>query len=114
VQGERFVVPSTGEEVDCPTPEIMMQNYDKWKLEMSAETRHYIKQLYTFDSDFVKSRLIKHTLMHYKSFERLFIARCGVSIASKKAIAELVASGGATLTEQAEMLMPLVSTARSQ
>ena len=52
-----------------------------------------------------------HTLFHYKSFERLFIARLGPSIKAHAETQALVESGGATITEQASSLVPLVHEA---
>ena len=51
--------------------------------QFTPSTKEVIKKLYG-GGEYTQSRLVKHTLMHYKSFERLFIARCGVSIASVK------------------------------
>ena len=44
--------------------------------------------------------------MHYKSFERLLIARIGPSIARRLALAEVVASGGATVASQVAAVEP--------
>ena len=56
-------------------------------------------RLYAGD-EYTKTRLVKHTLMHYKSFERLLIARIGPSIARHIALEEVVASGGPTVASQ--------------
>jgi len=113
IQGERFKVPDSEQELDFPTPEIMMQNYAKWfpkPEQLKPNTRETVLKLYG-GGEFTQARLVKHTLMHYKSFERLFIARCGSSIASVKAVRALVAQGGATVGQQASAIMPLVAEA---
>jgi hypothetical protein len=50
-----------------------------------------------------------HTLMHYKSFERLLIARIGPSIARHIALEEVVASGGPTVASQIALVELLPS-----
>ena len=123
IQGDRFKIPEgslgAGEELDFPTPAIIMQNYAKWFAFnglLSDESKANIVELYT-GAEFTQCRRVKHTLMHYKSFERLFIARCGKSIKAHQMVAELVAAGGVTVGEQAEKLAPLIheaNTLRSQ
>ena len=56
-----------------------------------------------------QSRLVMHTLMHYKSFERLLIARIGPSIARHIALEEVVASGGPTVASQIALVELLPS-----
>ena len=119
IQGDRFKIPeghmSAGLELDFPTPEIMMQNFGKWfgfNGMCPDEAVADIQRLYG-GGEFTQCRLVKHTLMHYKSFERLFVARCGKSIKAHKMIEELVAAGGVPVAEQAERLAPLISEANA-
>ena len=65
-------------------------------------------RLYAGD-EYTKTRLVKHTLMHYKSFERLLVARIGPSIARRLALADILARGGATVAAQVRWLPPLAS-----
>ena len=119
IQGERFKIPDgemrAGVELDFPTPEIMMQNFGKWFASNELcpdEAKAGIIKLYG-GGNFTQCRLIKHTLMHYKSFERLFIARCGTSIKSHKMMEEFIAAGGMTMAEVAERVMPLIFEANT-
>ena len=79
---------------------------------LDDEARRHIALLYG-GGEYTNSRKITHTLMHYKSFERLFLARCGTSIASKRIIAQLVASGGMALEDQAHNLAPFIFEANA-
>lgn len=54
-----------------------------------------------------------HTLMHYKSFERLLIARIGPSIARHIALEEVVASGGPTVASQITLVELLLAEANA-
>jgi len=114
VQGEKYTN-SFGATLDSPTPKIMMQNFAKWfplNSMLTDQSRGHIEELYG-GGEFTASRTVKHTLMHYKSFERLFIARCGKSIASRKMIAQLIAAGGMTVEDQAEKLAPFIFEANA-
>uniref|UniRef100_A0A7S3BTB0 TRP C-terminal domain-containing protein n=1 Tax=Haptolina ericina TaxID=156174 RepID=A0A7S3BTB0_9EUKA len=118
IQGMRYTIPEgihAGSDLDFPTPAIMMQNFNKWfpfGSMLSPEAKQNITKLYGGGA-FTDCRLVKHTLMHYKSFERLFIARCGKSIKAAKMVAELVAAGGVTIQDQAEHLAPLIEEANT-
>lgn len=114
VQGERYY-DSYGDILDFPTPEIMMQNYQKWfpfGSMFNEEARRNIELLYG-GGHYTDTRKITHTLLHYKSFERLFLARCGKSIAAHKAVQETVEAGGVTVEAQAESLTPFIFEANA-
>ena len=82
VQGEVFISP-TGATTDFPSAATMMINFDKWFPASdgiaSGTTRERIARLYG-GGEATSTRMVKHTLYHYKSFERLLIARCGLSL----------------------------------
>jgi len=109
IQGDKFT-DAEGAKLDFPTPEIMMQNWAKWMPDLEEATVANVRALYGgLHTDYTYSRYIKHTLMHYKSFERLFIARCGASISAQLEIKKLIASGGALVEDQARTLAPLIA-----
>ena len=114
VQGESWEEPSTGRRLDFPTPEIVTANFGKWFPDLSETTLARVTQLYA-EGSYRDSRMVRHTLMHYKSFERLLVARVGLSIARQLELAELMqqeaalrertgdggGDGGASLRRQA-------------
>ena len=106
VQGHRWG------KLPFPTPEIMMTNFGKWLPNVSEETIARVRLLYG-GSEYTRSRTVQHTLLHYKSFERHLIARCGTSIKQKRQIDELAARGGVSLAEQSAALVTLVTEANA-
>ncbi|KAL3928027.1 MAG: hypothetical protein SGPRY_002566 [Prymnesium sp.] len=127
IEGERWPAPKneTGiEVVDWPPVEEVCKNVGKWFPDALAEqcddqgvpkpdtTLARIHQLYTI-GPFQQERLVTHTLIHYKAFERLLLARCGVSIKAKRALDSIVANGGTALSEKAIALYSLVAEANS-
>jgi hypothetical protein len=50
---------------------------------------------------------------HYKSFERLLVARCGTSLATHRQIGELRRAGLATAADNAAALLPLADEANA-
>ena len=116
--------PSKGSVMWPPMP-VVCQNLFKWFPE-AVEQRHpsgearadttlwRIQQLYAGPDDpFTKERLVSHTLIHYKSFERLLLARCGVSIKARAALDAITANGGTSLSEKASAMYGLVAEANS-
>eukprot|EP00966_Prymnesium_polylepis_P212906 4930999-Prymnesium_polylepis.2 len=107
---------NAGKKMTFPTPGIMMQNFDKWfpagSEHCSETTRALVARLYG-GGEYTQSRLVCHTLMHYKSFERLLVARLGVSIASKKRSEQLVAAGCSSVAEQYEAMVPIICEANA-
>ena len=73
-----------------PTPAIVTASFPVWFPHLPAKTLAAVERLYAGGS-YTQSRLVQHTLMHYKSFERLLIARIGPSIARQLALAEVTA-----------------------
>ena len=69
-----------------------MANYDKWFPDLAASTRQEITKLYG-GGEYTQSRLVRHTLHQYPSFERLFLARLGPSIRRQLELGELVEAG---------------------
>ena len=98
MQGESWTDPTTGEELTFPTPEIVVKNYDEWFPDLSRLTRQRIERLFG-GGEYTRARLVKHSLFHYKSFERLLIARCGTPIKTRRRVQQLEASGDATAAE---------------
>eukprot|EP00966_Prymnesium_polylepis_P154930 3577867-Prymnesium_polylepis.1 len=105
-----------------PVPEVC-KNLFKWFPEMREEqddtgaakeatTLWRIEQLYSY-GPFTQERLVHHTLIHYKSFERMLLARCGVSIAAHKQLEEIAANGGTTLSQKAAAMYALVAEANA-
>ena len=94
VQGETWE-DSNGRKLHFPTPEIVMARFPRWFPDQDAETRRRVERLYA-GGEYTQTRLVKHTMMHYKSFERLLIARIGLPIAKQIALAERRAAGGAS------------------
>ena len=80
--------------------------------DLPPETDARVRQLYG-GGEYTASRTVPHTLYHYKSFERLLIARCGTSIKQKKQSDAIVAQGGASLAEQAAALVVMVGEANA-
>ena len=103
VQGETW--DHEGTTFDFPPPAKVMENFGKWFPELADETRARVARLYG-GGEYTESRLVKHTLMHYKSFERLLVARIGLSIRKHIVMAERLAAGGAT----AAMTMAAIET----
>ena len=113
IQGERYTAP--GDEApsfDFPTPAIMMQNFEKWFPEADAVATAGIERLYG-GGEYTHSRLVKHTLMHYKSFERLLFARVGLSIRSHIELAALIEEGGADMESRMAAVQMLVDEANA-
>ena len=79
---------------------------------MPPATLAAVERLYAGGS-YTQSRLVMHTLMHYKSFERLLIARIGPSIARHIALEEVVASGGPTVASQITLVELLLAEANA-
>ena len=63
-----------------------------------ALVRELVRLLYG-GGQYTSERLVKHTLMHYKSFERLMIARVGYSISHAKQLKALLAKDGGALSQ---------------
>jgi hypothetical protein len=119
VQGEHwkeFEGENEGKELDFPTPSVMMQNFDKWFPEgnphCSDMARALVAKLYG-GGEYTQSRLVAHTLMHYKSFERLLVARLGISIAGKRRTEQIIAAGGGSVAEQYQAMVPVISEANA-
>ena len=72
-----------------PTAALMMRNFASWFPDLSPSTRAGIEDLYGGGA-YTRARIVKHTMMHYKSFERLLLARVGLSIARQLELAELL------------------------
>eukprot|EP00966_Prymnesium_polylepis_P114893 2655222-Prymnesium_polylepis.2 len=106
IQGERWTDPETQAELEFPSPACVLANFGTWFPELPERTQRLIRELYG-GGEYTSSRLVKHTLMHYKSFERLLIARCHISIKSHRQLEELVADGSSTTREVAHALLPL-------
>jgi hypothetical protein len=66
-----------------------MLNFAKWFPDLSSETMTRVYTLYG-GGEYTEDRLVPHTLYHYKSFERLLVARCGTSLKAHEAIHKLV------------------------
>jgi len=126
IEGEQW--PATPDDPDAdlvdwpPVPEVC-KNLFKWFPEMRAmqdaegaakpdTTLWRIEQLYSYGT-FTQERLVHHTLIHYKSFERMLLTRCGVSIAAHKKLEEIAANGGTSLSEKAAGLYALVAEANA-
>ena len=115
VQGERWIIPGTGRGVaklSFPTADIMMQNFPKWFPELDGATSALVARLYG-GGEYTESRVVPHSLFHYKSFERLLIARCGTSIKQKRHMEAIVQQGGATLAEQSAAVVALIAEANA-
>jgi len=117
VQGEQWAPPpsiegAVGQPLRFPTPAIMMKHFGKWFPHLSSATFHRITKLYG-GGEYTESRTVHHTLMHYKSFERLLVARCGMSIRMHRQLSTLLARGGASIAEQTVAVMALVSEGNS-
>ena len=113
IQGERYTAP--GDEapsLDFPTPAIMMQNFEKWFPDADAVSTAGIDRLYG-GGEYTHSRLVKHTLMHYKSFERLLFARVGLSIRSHIELAALIEAGGAGMESRMASVQMLIDEANA-
>jgi len=115
VQGEHWSLPDTGRgagKLSFPTPEIVMKNFPRWFPELPLQTSELVARLYG-GGEYTESRIVQHTLFHYKSFERLLIARCGMSIKVRRQMDELVKQGGATLAEQSAAIVAFVAEANA-
>ena len=91
-----------------PTPAIVTASFPVWFPHLPAKTLAAVERLYAGGS-YTQSRLVQHTLMHYKSFERLLIVRIGPSIARRIALEEVVASGGPTVASQITLVERLLT-----
>ena len=111
-----LLVPIQGEQwqggLSFPTPAIVTARFPVWFPHLPAKTLAAVERLYAGGS-YTQSRLVQHTLMHYKSFERLLIARIGPSIARQLALAEVIASGGATVSSQVAAVELLLAEANA-
>ena len=103
IQGEMWAVPDSDAKLDFPTPELVMANFGKWFPDLPDATRKGIELLYGGGA-YTRERMIPHTLMHYMPFERLFVARLGLSIGRHVELAKLVAAGSTTAAEVLEGL----------
>ena len=119
VQGERWTEvegENEGAALSFPTPSVMMQNFDKWFPEgntaATPRARALVTRLYG-GGEYTKSRLVPHTLMHYKSFERLLVARLGISISGRRRMEQIIAAGGGSVAEQYAALLPVVNEANA-
>ena len=112
VQGESWEEPSTGRKLDFPTPEIVTANFGKWFPDLSETTLARVTQLYA-EGSYRDSRMVRHTLMHYKSFERLLIARIGLPIKRQVALAARLAAGGASAAVMLAAVELLVAEANA-
>eukprot|EP00327_Prymnesium_parvum_P015384 CAMPEP_0113291852 /NCGR_PEP_ID=MMETSP0008_2-20120614/34296_1 /TAXON_ID=97485 /ORGANISM="Prymnesium parvum" /LENGTH=1239 /DNA_ID=CAMNT_0000143845 /DNA_START=65 /DNA_END=3784 /DNA_ORIENTATION=+ /assembly_acc=CAM_ASM_000153 len=105
-------IPEVCKNLDKWFPEVLEQQRDDKGIAIPDTTLFRIEQLYAYGS-FTQERLVHHTLIHYKSFERLLLARCGVSIATKKILDEICANGGTALADKAAALYGLVAEANA-
>eukprot|EP00966_Prymnesium_polylepis_P308628 7132339-Prymnesium_polylepis.1 len=119
VQGEKWIEvggKKAGRSLAFPTPSVMMQNFGKWFPEgntyCNPETAALISRLYG-GGEYTQSRLVPHTLMHYKAFERLLVARLGLSIAAKNKADEIIAAGGKSAIDQYSALAPTIAEANA-
>ena len=107
-----LLVPIQGEQwqggLSFPTPAIVTARFPTWFPHLPPATLAAVERLYAGGS-YTQSRLVMHTLMHYKSFERLLIARIGPSIARHIALEEVVASGGPTVASQITLVELLLA-----
>lgn len=125
IEGEQWPEVIGDEEsgmVDWPPIAEVCKNLSKWFPEMLAEQRdesgnalpgttlYRIEELYSY-GPFTQERLLRHTLIHYKAFERLLLARCGVSIKVNKILNEIVANGGSSLDAKTAALHAVVAEA---
>ena len=95
-----------------PTPEIVLGKFGTWFPDLKASTRELIELLYGGGS-YTESRTVYHTLSHYLSFERMFVARIGPSIKRQLETQALIASGQATRAEQLSGLMLQIDEANA-
>ena len=111
-----LIVPVQGEQwpggLSFPTPAIVTARFSTWFPRLPASTRAAVERLYG-GGQYTQTRLIKHTLIHYKSFERLLVARIGPSIARRIEIATVIASGGATVASQVAVVELLLAEANA-
>ena len=101
-----------GGQLDFPTPGIMMGRFERWFPDLDPLVREGIESLYG-GGEYTQSRLVKHTLTHYKSFERLLVARIGVRIQRRLELEAHLAAGGATPEQEAVELAMLVDEANA-
>jgi len=112
IQGEMWAVPGSDTKLDFPTPELVMANWGKWFPDLPDSTKRGVELLYG-GGLYTQERRIQHTMMHYKSFERLFVARCGPSISRHIELQKLVAAGGTTMAEELEGLVMQIDEANA-
>ena len=84
-------------------PKMVMDMWGKWFPDLPASTKRGVELLYGGGA-YTRERMIPHTMMHYMAFERLFVARIGLSIARHVEMAALLAAGGTTAAEVLEGL----------
>ena len=112
IEGESWNDPDTGLRLSFPTPDIVMANFGAWFPNLDDFLRDGIRRLYA-GGEYTSSRLIEHTRMHYKCFERLLVARVGLTIKSQLELNSLIASGGATEAQKAATAMVIVAEANA-
>ena len=99
VQGARFYpdpVGMSGTTVGLPTGEMMMKNYAVWFPELPEATYEAILRLFGGGA-YTQTRLVQHSLTHYKAFERTLLARVGMSISCRVQVKQLLAKQSAKL-----------------